>query len=55
MGPENGLPVALGVIRDVEEETYDEAVNRQIAEVRAASKAQTFDQLTATLEQWEVK
>ena len=54
MGPENGLPVALGVIRDVEEETYDEAVNRQIAEVRAASKAQTFDQLTATLEQWEV-
>ena len=55
MGPENGLPVALGVIRDVEEETYDEAVNRQIAEVRAASKAQTFDQLTATLEQWAVK
>lgn len=55
MGPEKGLPVALGVIRDVEEETYDEAVNRQIAEVRAASKAQTFDQLTATLEQWEVK
>lgn len=55
MGPENGLPVALGVIRDVEEETYDEAVNRQIAEVRAASKAKTFDELTATLEQWERK
>ena len=54
MGQENGLPVALGVIRDVEEETYDEAVNRQIADVRAASKAQTFDQLTATLEQWSV-
>ena len=53
MGPENGLPVALGVIRDVEEETYDEAVNRQIAEVRAASKAKTFDELTQTLEQFE--
>ena len=53
MGPENGLPVALGVIRDVEEETYDTAVNRQIAEVRAASKAHTFDELTATLEQFE--
>ncbi len=52
MGPENGLPVALGVIRDVEEETYDAAVNKQIADVRAASKVQTFDQLTATLEQW---
>ena len=53
MGPENGLPVALGVIRDVEEETYDAAVNKQIAEVRAISKAHTFDELTATLEQFE--
>ncbi|MBO4665698.1 MAG: 2-oxoacid:ferredoxin oxidoreductase subunit beta [Paludibacteraceae bacterium] len=53
MGPENGLPVALGVIRDVEEETYDAAVNKQIAEVRATSKAHTFDELTATLEQFE--
>ena len=54
MGPENGLPVALGVIRDVEEETYDAAVNKQIADVRAAAKAKTFNQLTATLEQWSV-
>jgi len=46
------LPIALGVIRDVEAETYDEAVNRQIQEVRASSKARTFDELTATLEQW---
>jgi len=53
MGPENGLPVALGVIRDVEEETYDAAVRKQIDEVRAASKVHTFDELTATLEQFE--
>ena len=46
------LPIALGVIRDVEAETYDQAVNRQIAEVRDSAKAKTFDQLTATLEQW---
>ena len=46
------LPIALGVIRDVEAETYDQAVNRQIAEVRDHAKAKTFDQLTATLEQW---
>ncbi|MBQ6748236.1 MAG: hypothetical protein IJR09_02240, partial [Paludibacteraceae bacterium] len=46
------LPIALGVIRDVEAETYDQAVNRQIAEVRGKAKAKTFDELTATLEQW---
>ena len=48
------LPIALGVIRNVEEEAYDTAVNRQINEVRKKSKASTFDELTATLEQWEV-
>lgn len=48
------LPVALGVIRNVEAETYDMAVNQQINEVREKSKAKTFDQLTATLEQWEI-
>ena len=53
MGPENGLPVALGVIRDVEEETYDAAVSKQIADVRSAAKVHTFDELTATLEQFE--
>ena len=46
------LPIALGVIRDVEAETYDRAVNEQIQKVRASSKAHTFDELTATLEQW---
>ena len=50
---ESDLPVALGVIRDVEAETYDQAVNQQIADVREKAKAKTFDQLTATLESWE--
>ena len=48
------LPIALGVIRNVEAESYDIAVNQQINEVREKSKAKTFDQLTATLEQWEI-
>ena len=52
MQPE--LPIALGVIRDVEAETYDQAVNNQINEVRSKSKAQTFDQLTQTLEHWDM-
>lgn len=49
-----GLPIALGVIRRVEAESYDAAVNQQINEVRAKSKATTFDQLTQTLETWEI-
>ncbi len=48
------LPVALGVIRDVEEETYDEAVNRQIADVQASARVHCFDELIGTLEQWEM-
>jgi 2-oxoglutarate ferredoxin oxidoreductase subunit beta len=56
MGQENDttLPIALGVIRDVEEESYDMAVNQQINEVRKQSKATCFDELTSTLEQWEI-
>ena len=51
---ERGLPIALGVIRNVEEEAYDMAVNKQINEVREKSKVKIFDQLTQTLEQWGV-
>ena len=51
---EGDLPIALGVIRNVEEESYDMAVNQQINEVREKSKATSFDQLTATLEQWDI-
>lgn len=48
------LPIALGVIRDVEEETYDAAVNQQIEQVRQQSKAHGFDELTRSLEQWDM-
>ncbi|MDD3323479.1 MAG: 2-oxoacid:ferredoxin oxidoreductase subunit beta [Paludibacter sp.] len=51
-GPE--MPIAMGVIRDVEDETYDAAVESQIAKVQAKSKIKTFDDLIATCEQWEV-
>lgn len=56
MGQKNNthLPIALGVIRNVEEESYDMAVNQQINEVRKQSKATCFDELTSTLEQWEI-
>jgi 2-oxoglutarate ferredoxin oxidoreductase subunit beta len=48
------FPIALGVIRNVEEETYDEAVNKQINAIHATAKTATFDQLTKTLESWEM-
>ena len=48
------LPIALGVIRSIEEESYDMAVNQQINEIRRDSKIHSFDLLTTTLEQWEV-
>ena len=51
-GPE--FPIAVGVIRDVEEETYDAAVEAQIVEVQAKSKVKTFDDLIATCEKWEM-
>ena len=56
MGQENDttLPIALGVIRDVEEDSYDMAVNQQINQVRAQSKATCFDELISTLEQWTI-
>lgn len=53
-GHSDGLPVALGVIRNVEEQTYDEAINRQIEQVRQQSKVHCFDELLSTLEQWEM-
>ena len=51
-GPD--FPVAVGVIRDVETETYDEALTKQIEEVQAKSKIETFDDLIDTCEQWDM-
>jgi len=51
-GPE--FPIAMGVIRAVEEETYDAAVKAQIEEIQAKSKIKTFDELVASCEQWEM-
>lgn len=51
-GPE--FPVALGVIRSVECETYDSAVHQQITDIQAKSKCHTFDDLVASCEQWDM-
>ena len=51
-GPD--FPVAVGVIRDVETETYDEAMTKQIEEVQAKSKIKSFDDLIDSCEQWDM-
>lgn len=51
-GPD--FPVAIGVIRDVESETYDAETEQQIAEVQSKSKIRTFDELIDSCEQWEM-
>ena len=49
------FPIALGVIRDVDEPTYDEAVHAQIEEVSAKKKYHNFEELLMTNDTWEVK
>ena len=51
-GPD--FPIAVGVIRDVKTETYDEAMTKQIDEVKSKSKIHNFDELVNSLEQWEI-
>ena len=55
MGNDDGMPVALGVIRDVEAPTYDAAVHEQIAEVSNKKKYHNFAELLETNDIWEVK
>ena len=55
MDNEHGFPVALGVIRDVEAPSYDEAVNAQIEEVSKVKKYHNFAELLETNDTWEVK
>ena len=55
MGDGDGFPVALGVIRDVDAPTYNDAVEAQIKEVKAQKKYHTFAELLETNDIWEVK
>jgi 2-oxoglutarate ferredoxin oxidoreductase subunit beta len=52
-GPD--FPIALGVIRDVEAPTYNDAVDAQIEEVSSKKKYHNFEELLMTNDTWEVK
>lgn len=55
MDNEHGFPVALGVIRDVEAPTYDDALHAQLKEVEQQKKYHNFMELLETNDIWEVK
>ena len=52
-GPD--FPIALGVIRDVDAPTYNEAVYEQLEEVSSKKKYHNFQELLKTNDTWEVK
>ena len=49
------FPVAMGVIRNVVEESYDDAFYQQISNARASSTITCMDDLFASGETWEIK
>ena len=49
------FPVALGVIRDVDEPTYNREVARQVAEVQEKSKIKCVDDLLNSGETWTIE
>ena len=52
---EREFPVALGVIRDVKDVTYDDGVRDQVKDVMTKSKIHCMDDLPHSGSIWEVK
>ena len=48
-------PVALGVIRDVPDHTYDDNIVDQLEEIRAKSNIHCVDDLLRSGETWEIR
>ncbi len=49
------LPLAIGVIRDVEAPTYNDELDRQVADVRASKGFDSLREMILAGETWEVK
>ncbi len=49
------FPVAFGIIRSVESETYEDEVSKQVAHVKKTSKIKCMDDLLMSGSTWEVK
>lgn len=48
-------PVALGILREVKAETYDQAIENQIAEVRKTARNKCMDDLLMSGSTWKVE
>ncbi|MDD2437023.1 MAG: 2-oxoacid:ferredoxin oxidoreductase subunit beta [Massilibacteroides sp.] len=55
MNNENGLPIALGVIRDAEAPVYDQCVEQQIKDVQSKNPTRKLHDFLMKGEVWEVK
>ena len=49
------LPVAIGVIRDVDAPVYDESIHRQIEAVQAQKPERTLQEMLLSGEVWEIR
>ena len=49
------FPVALGVIRDVEDHTYEDNVRKQVLDVQSKATIHSVDELLHSGETWEIK
>lgn len=54
MSPENGMPLALGVIRNVEAPAYDREVEKQISDVQAKRPTRTLRDFLMKGDVWEM-
>lgn len=55
MCPENGMPLALGVIRNVDAPVYDQEVENQIKTIQAKNPVRTLREYLMNKDVWEVK
>ena len=55
MGTADNLPIALGVIRSVQDMTYDDNVRDQVSEIRKQSAIKNMDDLLRSGAIWEVE
>ncbi|MDR2584659.1 MAG: 2-oxoacid:ferredoxin oxidoreductase subunit beta [Prevotellaceae bacterium] len=55
MSPDDGLPLALGVIRAVKDKTYDDNVRDQVINIRKKADIKCMDDLLRSGATWEVE
>jgi 2-oxoglutarate ferredoxin oxidoreductase subunit beta len=55
MKPEDGFPVAFGIIRQVKAPVYDQLMEQQISELKEKSKIKNMDDLLNSGSTWVIE